>query len=123
MGSFCKEEVDLCKKVCDNKVSMQQKAHVPEFLRPYFWDVQFEEIDIRKNAFFIIKRVLDRGNFPAIKWLVRTFGKDEIGKVVVQTKDLSRPTANFWADVLGLDKSKIACLQKPYSRIHFGLFS
>ena len=99
------------------------KSQVPEFLRPYFWDVAFEELEIKTHAFLIIKRVLDRGNLHDIRWLIKTYGKDAIKRVVMETKDLARPTGNFWADIFDLDKSQVRCLQKPYFPIHFGLSS
>ena len=104
-------------------MNQEEKIQVPEFLRPYFWDIKFADLKIRKHAFFIIKRVLDRGNLHDIRWLIKTYGKDIIRKVVMKTKDLSRPTGNFWADILNMDKDQVKCLQKPYSPIHFGLSS
>ena len=102
---------------------LKQNTQLPEYLRSYFWDVKFEELRIQTHAFFVIKRVLDRGNLRDIHWLVKTYGKSAIKKVVMETKDLARPTGNFWADMLGIDKNQIPCLQKPYSPIHFGLSS
>lgn len=103
---------------------METKSiQLPDFLQPYFWDVPFGKMELKKDAHFIIKRVLDRGNLSGIQWLLTTYGKNEIKKVLLATKDLSRPTGNFWADILQLDKSKLPCLQKPYSPIHFGLSS
>jgi hypothetical protein len=104
-------------------MNQKEKIQVPEFLRSYFWDVKFEELGVEKNAFLIIKRVLDRGNLHDIRWLVKIYGRDEIKKVVMKTRDLARPTGNFWADMLGLNKRKVPCLQKPYSPIQFGLSS
>jgi hypothetical protein len=100
-----------------------EETSLPEFLRSYFWDIEFEDIRVKKHAFLVIKRILDRGNFSDICWLIKTYGREEIKKVVMKTKDLSRPTGNFWADILHLDKNKVPCLQKPYSPIHFGLSS
>ena len=100
-----------------------EKTQIPEFLRPYFWDVTFEELEIKTHAFLVIKRVLDRGNLVDIRWLVKTYGKEAIKKVVMETRDLARPTGNFWADILGINKNQVPCLQKPYSPIHFGLSS
>jgi hypothetical protein len=100
-----------------------ENTQVPKFLRSYFWDVAFEDLGIKAHAFLVIKRVLDRGNLSDIRWLLKTYGKDEIKKVVMETRDLARPTGNFWADILGLDKKRLPCLQKPYSPIHFGLSS
>ena len=104
-------------------MNKQKKTQLPEFLRSYFWDVNFEELEVKTHTFLVIKRVLDKGNLHDIRWLVATYGKDAIKKVVMETKDLARPTGNFWADMLVLDKHKVACLQKPYSPIHFGLSS
>ncbi len=104
-------------------MNQEKKPQLPQTFRSYFWDVAFEELEIEKSAHLIIKRVLDRGNLSDIRWLLKTYGKDEIKKVVMGTKDLARPTGNFWADILGIDKREVPCLQKPYFPIHFGLSS
>lgn len=96
---------------------------LPTFLKQYFWDVDFDKIDPEKSRIFILKRVLDRGDEKAIKWLLRHYTKADIRQLILTTRDLSAKTANFWADLLGLDKRKVVCLQKPYSRIQFGLSS
>ncbi len=104
-------------------MNQKENTQVPGFLRSYFLDVAFEGLRIKTHAFLVIKRVLDRGNFSDIRWLVKIYGKDQIKKVVMETKDLARPTGNFWADMFGLDKRRVPCLQKPYFPIHFGLSS
>lgn len=100
-----------------------RQTRLPEFFRQYFWDVEFKDLEVKKHSFLIIKRVLDRGNLHDIRWLIKTYGKDAIKKVVMGTRDLARPTGNFWADILRLPKNQVACLQKHYSPIHFGLSS
>lgn len=104
-------------------MKQEGKKCLPQFLRSYFWDVAFEKLEIKRSAHLIIKRVLDRGNLSDIRWLIKTYGKDEIKKVVMGTKDLARPTGNLWADILKIDKTEVPCLQKPYFPIHFGLSS
>jgi hypothetical protein len=101
----------------------KEKIQLPEFLRPYFWDVDFSGLEIEKHSFFIIKRVLDRGNLHDIRWLIKIYGKEAIKKVVITTKDLARPTDNFWTDILDINKHQVKCLQKPYFPIRFGLSS
>lgn len=96
---------------------------LPTPFKPYFWDVDFNGLTAENSPNFIIKRVLDRGNTFAIKWLRENFSDEQIKSVLSKTKDLSRPTGNFWADLLKLDKSSMPCLTKPYSPIHFGLYS
>lgn len=104
---------------------MKQKklTQLPEFLRPYFWDVAFEKIDLEKNPQFILKRVLDRGNTKALLWALSIFDTDDVRQLIMITRDISRKTANFWAEILDIPKDKVPCLQKPYSPIHFGLSS
>lgn len=99
------------------------ETKLPEFFREYFWDVSFEDIDPEKSKFMIIKRVIDRGNTSAVGFVINRYGLDEVKNVVLTTRDLDRATGNFWAEILNLDKSKVPCLQKPYSPIHWGLFS
>ncbi len=96
---------------------------LPSFLKQYFWDVDFNKIDSEKSRTFILKRLLDRGDDKALKWLLKHYTKDDIRQLLLTTEDLSRKTANFWADILNVDHNKVPCLQKPYSRIQFGLSS
>lgn len=104
-------------------MEQSKKAHLPIFLKPYFWDVAFEELEVKKDTLFIMKRVLDRGNTQALRWVLSMYDKATIKTLILFSKDISPKTANFWAEMLDLDKTKIPCLQKPYSPIHFRLFS
>ena len=96
---------------------------LPGFLKQYFWDVDFEGLNFAKSKTFILKRVLDRGDTKAVHWLRENFTNSEIKNLLLFTRDISQKTANFWADYLRLDRKKVPCLQKPYSRIQFGLAS
>lgn len=91
---------------------------LPEFLKPYFWDVDFEKLGSKKGAFFITKRVLDRGTTQALLWVVNQYGTGMIRQVVTSTRDLDRSTANFWADMLDLNKNKVPSLRRPYVSPH-----
>ncbi len=102
---------------------LPRQTQLPEFLRSYFWDVKFDLLDFKKSKNFILKRVLDRGNTEALIWVRQNYTNREIEKLVLTTRDISPKTANFWALFLGIDKKKVVCLQKPYSRIQFGLSS
>lgn len=97
-----------------------KKTKLPQFLRPYFWDVEFENVDPEKNPQFILKRIIDRGNTQALKWALERFSLSDIRDLILTSRDLSRKTANFWADILGIDPKNVPCLQKPYSRIPVG---
>lgn len=98
------------------------KNKLPVAFKPYFWDIDFSKINL-KNTQLIIKRVLDRGDTSSIKWLVNNYSKGDIENTIMKSRDLSQKTANFWADLYNMDRTKILCLQKHYSPIQFGLSS
>ncbi|KKQ28307.1 MAG: hypothetical protein UU14_C0045G0008 [Candidatus Roizmanbacteria bacterium GW2011_GWB1_40_7] len=104
-------------------MNQKRKMQLPESLRSYFWDVKFEDLDLKKSRTFILKRVLDRGNTKALSWLRQNYTNQEIEKLLLTSRDISPKTANFWSLFLGIDKRKVVCLQKPYSPIQFGLSS
>lgn len=90
---------------------------LPTFLKQYFWDVDFNKLDKKQSAPYIIHRLLDRGNDRAIRWMCRTYDKNVIKEVVTKRRGFNAKTANFWADMLDIDKRKVVCLQKPYLKM------
>lgn len=101
-------------------MSQSKKTKLPEFLHPYFWDVEFENVDIEKNPHFVLKRIIDRGDTRAFMWAMKKFSLSDIRELILTSRDLSARTANFWAFVMGIDPKRVPCLQKPYSQIPFG---
>lgn len=99
------------------------QVKLPAAFKQYFWDVDFDSLKLEESKSFILKRVLDRGDTEAICWLKEYYNGEDIKNLLQTTRDLSPQTANFWADYLGLNHQTVPCLQKPYSRIPFGLSS
>lgn len=102
-------------------MNSKKSEKLPEFLREYFWDVKFEELEVEKNPRFILKRIIDRGDTKALNWALSIFRLNDIRDIILTSRDLSRKTASFWTLILNLDPNKVPCLIKPYSRIPFGL--
>lgn len=96
---------------------------LPDFLKQYFWDVDFNILDFKKSKVFVLKRILDRGDTKALGWIRKNYTNQEIKKLLLITRDISPKTAKFWADYLKISHKKVPCLQKPYSKIQFGLSS
>lgn len=90
---------------------------LPTFLKKYFWDIDFAKLDPDKRATYIIERLLEMGDEKAVRWVLQTFKKSEIKKVIRQSRNLSPQTANFWSLILDVNKKDITCLQKPYLNI------
>ena len=97
------------------------KEKLPEFLRPYFWDVDFEKLDQLTAANFILKRIIDRGGTRAWKWAQERYSLEQIKEMVTHTRDISRKSARFWSMILNLDPRKVPCLYKPYSQMPFAV--
>ena len=92
-------------------------AKTPLFLKKYFWDVDFEKLDVSKSPTYIIERLLEMGDDKAIKWLLKTFQKEIVKNVIINSRGLSPQTAGFWSHVFEIDEKKILCLQKPFLRV------
>jgi hypothetical protein len=86
----------------------------PEFLRPLFWEVDFDRLHVLGRERYIIERVLEYGDDPAIRWLWRTFGPASIASVVRRSRKISHNTANLWALVLDIPREQIRCLSKRF---------
>ncbi|EKE05821.1 MAG: hypothetical protein ACD_19C00176G0043 [uncultured bacterium] len=97
-------------------------SNIPDDFKSFFWDIDFSTLNL-KNTQFIIKRILDRGDTNSVKWLLNNYSRKDIKNTIINSRDLSQKTANFWSHVYNLDQSKILCLQKHYSPIQFGLSS
>ncbi len=73
--------------------------HIPNRLRPYFWDTEFSTILPERHRDFILSRILEHGDLEAVRWALRTYPKPLIidflrgrGKAV-----LSQRAWHFWA--------------------------
>ena len=47
---------------------------MPDFLRPFFWDVDFDALRWEPYQDFIVRRVLQSGSWEAVCWLRRSLG-------------------------------------------------
>ncbi len=100
-----------------------KQTELPKSFRSYFWDVDFDSLTLENAPTLILKRIIDRGDTTAIRWMRKHFTNDQIKNLLLSTRDLSQKSATFWADLLNLDHKKVKCLLKPYSPIQFGLSS
>ncbi len=87
---------------------------LPEYLRRYFWDVSFEKIDLAKRRVFVLNRILEYGDETAVAWMRDRFHPREGEEVLTHFRGLSPRSANYWALIYDINRSKVRCLQKPY---------
>ena len=87
---------------------------LPEHLRKYFWDVEFEKIDLRTHRAYVLQRILEYGDEEAVAWMRNHFDRKQVKEVLTRHRCLSPRSANYWALLYNIDRSKVPCLQKPY---------
>ena len=86
---------------------------LPYFLQKYFWDVDFPGIDKKNYSAFIIERILEFGDQKSVRWMIHSFNLDEIKKVIITSRNLSKKSANFWQIIFKIERDKILCFRKP----------
>ena len=47
----------------------QAMKKAPAFLKQYFWDIDFDKLDIEKYPLYVVARILNYGDEKAIAWM------------------------------------------------------
>lgn len=81
---------------------------MPVEFKPYFWDVNFDELDIKKHKQYIISRLYCYGDLKAIKWLKSTYTSEEIKNVAKHSRNLKPIVANYLRQQFNLKKEEMA---------------
>lgn len=71
-----------------------------KFRQALFWDTNPKKIDVKKNAPYIIERVLDFGRDNEVRWLWKTYNKTLLRKTVSRSRSLRPDTKNLWTIIL-----------------------
>ncbi len=84
---------------------------IPQYLRPFFWDINIEDFDPHSYPEYTIYRILEYGDEKAVSWLKETFSENEIKEVIRKEARLSRRSATFWALVYQIPFTEVAALK------------
>jgi len=90
---------------------------LPLFLKKYFWEVDFDKLDLDKYRAYVAERLMEYGDEKTVRWLRRNFPAAEIKKVLRNSRGLSPRSANFWRLLAGIKTERVKCLQKPCTSI------
>ena len=74
---------------------------IPTRFKKYFWDCDFEDLSMQKNAFFIIERILNFGDVDSVKWILSNTDRKMLVEVVERSRNLNKKTKNYWRIMLG----------------------
>ncbi len=87
---------------------------LPIEFKKYFWDVDFEALNISRNYKFILSRILDRGDVWACKWMQQTFTKAQISEALRESTEMSLRSATFWGNIYEVTSAQMRCFPTPY---------
>lgn len=93
---------------------MKTPRRIPEELEGFFWDVNVKKLDPSKKPYFVIQRLLDKGNVQAVRWVRQNYTPQDIAETFYHMRDFRTKVGRFWEAFLDLSPSKVLCLQKPY---------
>lgn len=91
---------------------------LPSFLKRFFWDIEFSDLDSKKRSTYIIGRLLEMGDINSIRWVIRHYSLKKIKQVVCQSSVLSEKTVSCWSLILDIPKNQIRCLQPGFQKTH-----
>lgn len=91
-----------------------KKTKLPEFLRPYFWDIDFSKLEPKKSPKYVIERILEFGDERAVRWVLMNYREPVIRDVVKKSRAISKKTTNFWALFYNIPLSQTVCYKKGF---------
>ena len=72
-----------------------------KFRQALFWDINPNKIDIKKNARYIIERILELGQPDDVAWMFRQYSKSDIKKVInLPRNQISPKSKALWTLIL-----------------------
>ncbi len=71
-----------------------------KFRQTLFWDVNPQKIDAKRNAQYIIERILDFGRDDEVRWLWNFYDKRLLKKIVGKSRCLRPRTKALWTLLL-----------------------
>ena len=77
-------------------LAYEETRRIPQRLRVLFWDTRLESIGIKKNARYIIERVLETGDTEAANWLLKVYTVRQLRDVLATSRAISEKSRNFW---------------------------
>lgn len=84
-------------------LALREATLIPERFASLFWDTELENIHVKRNAPYIIEKVLEFGSLDAVDWLQGIYTVQKIKEVLSDSRGLSRKSRIFWSLWFGLE--------------------
>lgn len=77
-----------------------------------FWDTKIKDIDYKKNADFVIERVLNFGDKKDYQKIKGFYGLKKIKESAKKVNYINKKNINFWSLILDIPISLFKCTKK-----------
>jgi hypothetical protein len=80
-------------------------GELPDAVRRLLWDVDSDAVDLERDARLVIERVMSRGSWEAMQWLLRRYPRDILAEFLLTrgVRTLSPRDIAYWALVCNVD--------------------
>lgn len=85
---------------------------LPHDIRIFFWDVDFDRLSVVESAHFIISRLMEHGDENAFRFLLKNYDRDELVRVLRNSRSISKRSRIFWSLFFEIDKG--SCTPRRY---------
>ena len=85
-------EPSVSKKLAD----LAEIKKIPRRFYPLFWDSNPSRIGLKRNAHYVIERILELGDLDAVHWLQRIYPVKDLIEVFEVSRGISPRSRNFW---------------------------
>jgi len=90
---------------------------IPQRLWKYFWDVNVKKLNPQEKPYFVINRLLDKGDDEAVRWVTAHFSQGTIQETFKKIRDFRAKIGYFWALYLHIPEKDVLCIQEPYRKV------
>jgi len=87
---------------------LQNKKQLPEFLKPFLWSYNINQMDMENDKNIIIKNVLDLGTRESVIWVKDKYSQEDIVQVIQNSiySDWSSKSINYWMHIYNVVPKK-----------------
>lgn len=77
---------------------------LPHYVAKLFWEVDITTVDPEKHQDYVLERVMSRGGWEAMRWLMRTYSRNVLGAFLLRRGTRLAPRERaYWAVMTGIE--------------------
>lgn len=95
------------------KIEKNEVTETWRLLSPLLWDTDSTKLDLQRDKFAIIERIMVYGRPEHIRWMNARYPKDDLVEVVKASRNIDKKTANYWCIHLKIPLRMTRCFSTP----------